>query len=75
MANHAATVQPKNPPHIAVPIQSVHKIEEYWEHTHKTTGGVTIHPGRINEVICPETGKPQYYRHLTKGSDKPKWIR
>ena len=29
----------------------------------------------MNVVICPETGKPQEYRHLMKGPDKPKWTR
>ena len=29
----------------------------------------------MNTVICPETGKPQEYRPLVKGPNKPKWTR
>ena len=70
MANHTATVQPLNPPNIAVPTYSVQKTGEDWSHTNNTTGDVTIQTGRMNTVICPETGKPQEYRHLMKGPDK-----
>ena len=59
MANHIATVQPLNPPNIAVPTYSVQKIGEYCAHTNKTTGDVTIHPGQMNVVLCTETGNPK----------------
>ena len=52
MANHIATAQPLNPPNKAVPTYSVQKIGEDWAHTNNTTGDVTIHPGRMNAVIC-----------------------
>ena len=29
----------------------------------------------MNAVILPDTGKPQDYRHLMKGTEKPKWTR
>ena len=29
----------------------------------------------MNAVISPEAEKPQEYRHLMKGPDKPKWTR
>ena len=29
----------------------------------------------MNMVICPDTGKPQEYRHPRKGPEKPKWTR
>ena len=59
LAKNIATVQPLNPPNISVPTYSVQKTGEDWAHTNKTTGDVTIHPGQMNAVICPETGKPQ----------------
>ena len=41
--------------------------------THKkTTGEVKIHPGQINTVIYPETGKYQEYGHIMKEPDKTK---
>ena len=36
---------------------------------------MTIQPGGMNAVILPETGKPQEYRHLVTGPNKPKWTR
>ena len=66
MVNHVATGQPQNPRYIAVPVYSVHKTGEDWAHTNKTTGDVEIHPGQINVIMCPETGKQQEYSHLMK---------
>ena len=59
MANHVSTVQPQNTPYISVPEYSFYKTGGKWAHTNKTTGDMKIHPGQINAVICPETGKPQ----------------
>ena len=59
MANHMKTLQPPNPPNKAGHTYSVHKSGEDWAHTNKTTGDVMIQPGRMNDVIQPETGKPQ----------------
>ena len=53
MPNHIATFQPLDPPNIAVPTYSIKKTGEDWAHTNKTTGDVTIHPGRMNVVILP----------------------
>ena len=72
---HVATVQPLNPPNIAVPKYSVHKTGEEWEHTKKTTGVLIIHLGQMNAEICPDNGKPQDYRHLMKGPKNPKRTR
>ena len=71
MSDHIATVQPLNPPNKGVHTHSVQKEGEDWAHTNKTTGYVTIQPGRTNTVICPETGKPHEYRQLMKGPEKP----
>ena len=72
MANHVETFHSQRPSHIAVPALSVHKIGEDWAHTNKKKGDMKIHPSQINAVVCPETGKPQDYRYLIKGPDKPK---
>ena len=29
----------------------------------------------MKAVICPDTRKPQEYRHIMKGPDNPKWTR
>ena len=36
MVNHIATVQPINPPNIAIPKYSDKKIGEYWAYNNKT---------------------------------------
>ena len=75
MGNHVAKFQPYRPTQTAVPTYTIHRTGEYWAHTNKTTGEVTIQPRQINAVVCPETGNPQEYRPLMKGTDKPKWTR
>ena len=75
MSDHIATFQPLNPSNKAVHTYSVQKAGEDWAHTNNTTGDMTIQPGSMNALICPYTIKPQEYRHLMKGPDKPKWTR
>ena len=75
MANHVSIVHPRRPPLIQVPPYTVHKAGKDLAHTNKTTVDVTIHTCQINAFICPETGKPQEYRHIMNGPDKPKYTR
>ena len=75
MANHVAKITPPRQPPNTLPAYMVHRTGENWSHTNKTKGEVTIHPGKMNAIIFPETGKSQEYSHLIKGPSKPKWTR
>ena len=60
MDNHATTITPpiQMPTYIS-PDTIEHQTVEYWSTTNNIIGEVTIQPGKINTVICPETGKSQ----------------
>ena len=75
MANHVATVLPYRLPQKSVPAYTIHIIGKEWAHANKITGEVTIQPDQINAVACPDTGNPQEYRHLMKGTEESKWTR
>ena len=59
MANHVATVHLHIPPHIPIPTYKINISGEDWAHTNNKTGEVTIQPGQINAVTCPDIGKPK----------------
>ena len=76
MANHVMKIT--LPQKIPTPASSHVKISqtvEDWEIRDTKTGEVTTQPCKINEVILPDTGKVQEYKHKIKGHDMLKWTR
>ena len=64
MENQVAKIQPHRPPPTSVPAYTIHRTGEDWGHTNNTTVEVKIHPGQMNVVIFPETGKSTVPAHL-----------